>query len=326
MMETGSLRALAQERGLLLGAAFNPGAFRRDPQYGRVLSREFNCLVAEGSMKFVLLQPRQGQYDFALADEMVDFAAANDMAVRGHTLVWHEALPDWLGAGKFSRKEALDLLREHISTVVRHFRGRVFAWDVVNEAVPGEGDGLLREDSVWMRMIGPDYIEHAFHWAHEADPDAVLIYNDNAIETNSDKFERCRRLVGRMQRSGVPIHGVGFQYHVQISNPPVQEWVSERIRSFNDMGLAVHVTELDVAVPAEATEADLARQGDLYRDVVQCALRAESCPAVLLWGFTDRYSWIPSATDGKFDHALILDRRYERKPAYEAIARALQEA
>lgn len=317
-----TLRELAERKGLLVGAAVSPERIETEETYREVLAREFNCLVAENAMKGRYLQPERGRFHFEEADRMVDFALEHGMKVRGHTLVWHTQQPDWFMDGDFSRSEALEVLREHVQTVVDHFRGRVFAWDVVNEGVGDEGP-LLRQNSPWFKAIGRDYIKRAFRWAREADPEALLFYNDYDIAAVQSKTDRVARLVGELLDWDVPIDGVGFQHHVSAQDAPGYEVVRRKMERFGEMGLTVHVTEMDSGIPAEASEEDLELQAEVYGGVVRAALDSGNCPSVTFWGFTDRYSWIPSFTDGEFDHALIFDRDYAPKPAYRAIADAL---
>ena len=318
-----SLRRLAAKKGLVIGSAFSPAAFRKDPQYGEILAREFNGLVAENAMKLEALQRVRGQFDFGRAEEIMGFARAHDMKVRAVPLVWHEALPDWARGRTFPRQEALDILREHIITVMRHFRGRIFAWDVLNEALSDKGPGL-REEGPWFHSIGPDYVERVYHMAHEADPDAALFYNEFGMDGMSDKADRCYRWIKDLLARGVPIHGLGLQYHIQADACPAPADVARNIKRFNDLGLAVHITELDVWLKKGAGPADFERQAAVYREIFETALAAPKCPAVFLWGFTDRYSWVPGISNGTYDQGLIFDREYRPKPAYAAIAAALR--
>jgi endo-1,4-beta-xylanase len=323
-MRAESLRRLATKRGLLLGAAFSSNAFRSDPQYGKILAHEFNCLVGENNMKMNALQPLRGKFNFSRADTMLMFASRHNMKVRGVPLVWHISLPPWVKDKTFARKEALDILREHVLTVAGHFRGRVFAWDVVNEGLNDRGPGLMQK-SVWYRSIGPDYIEKAYHWAHEADPDALLFYNDYNMDGTSPKTDRCYEWIKELLARKVPIHGIGLQYHTRVDAIVSSESIARNIRRFNDLGLAVHITELDVWVPAKATPEHFQLQATVYRDIIRTALAARDCPVVMLWGFTDRYSWVPWTSGGAYGQALIFDEDYRIKAAYEAIATALRE-
>lgn len=317
------LRKLAAGKGLLIGAAFANHALRQDPEYGEILAREFNCLVGENNMKMDVIQHARGEFNFLQADSMLEFAARHDMKVRGVPLVWHDALPSWARDKTFPRQEALDILKEHIFTVMQHFQGRIFAWDVLNEGLNDKGPGL-REKSVWFRSIGADYVEKVFQWAHEADPKALLFYNDYNMDGMSPSSDRCYEWARGMLARGIPLHGIGLQYHVQIDNYPKPESVIANIKRFNDLGLTVHITELDVWLPANATPRHLRQQAAVYRSVIEEALASPRCPAVVLWGFTDRYSWVKSTSNGRYDNGLIYDRDYNPKPAYIAIANALQ--
>lgn len=319
------LRKLAAKRGLLIGSAFANHALQRDPEYGEIMAREFNCLVGENNMKLDVIQRTRGQFDFRQADAMMEFAALHDMKVRAVPLVWHDALPAWARDKTFPRQEALDILKEHIFTVMRHFRERVFAWDVLNEGLNDRGPGW-REKSVWYQSIGPDYVEQVYRWAHEADPKALLFYNDYNMDGMSASSDRCYLWAREMLSKGVPLHGIGLQYHVQVENHPRSKAVIQNIRRFNDLGLAVHITELDVWLPMKATEKHFHQQADVYRGVIEAVLASPRCAAVVLWGFTDRYSWVHSTSNGQYDQALIYDRNYRPKPAYNAIASALKKS
>jgi endo-1,4-beta-xylanase len=319
---TGGLRSLAAKKGLLLGSAFSNSAFRKDPTYGEVLAREFNCLVAENIMKLNAIQRVRGEFDFTATDAMMAYAAKHAMQVRAVPLVWHDALPLWAKGKTFPRQEALDILREHIFAMMAHFRGRMCAWDVLNEGFSDSGPGL-REEGPWFHSIGSDYVDKIYHMAHEADPEAVLFYNDFNMDGMSKKADLCYDWIKQLLARGVPIHGIGLQYHVRVDQHPSPAEVTENIRRFNDLGLVVHITELDVWLPTQVTPEHLQQQAAIYRNVFETVLAARNCPAVLPWGFTDRYSWVPGTTGGTFDHALIYDRDYRPKPAYAAIAAAL---
>src|SRR5262249_45520509 len=189
-----TLRSAADERGLFVGAAVNMNPFRNEAAYTQTLGREFNMLVAENAMKLDAMHPAQNTYNFTDADALVSYAEANNMAVRGHTLVWHNQIPGWLTGGNFTRDQGIAIMRDHIMTVVGRYRGRIAAWDVVNEAV-SDNNGQLRTDSFWHQRIGPEYIAMAFQFAHEADPDAKLYYNDYSAEGLGAKSDAVFNLV-----------------------------------------------------------------------------------------------------------------------------------
>src|SRR5262249_18770950 len=207
-----TLRDAATARGLRVGAAVNITPFRNEPIYSQTLGREFNMLVAENVMKFDALHPAQNTFNFTDADALVAFAEANNMAVRGHNLVWHNQIPSWLTNGNFTRDQVIAILQNHISTVVGRYRGRIVAWDVVNEAI-NDSNGQLRSESFWLQKIGPEYIAMAFQFAHQADPDAKLYYDDFGAEASGTKSDAVFNLVSGLVNQGVPINGVGWQMH-----------------------------------------------------------------------------------------------------------------
>ena len=210
---TTYLRDLATQRRFFIGTAVNTRALAGDETiYREVLKREFNMLVGENMMKYGELCPSEGHYNWTAADALVEFAEANDMRLRGHTLVWHHQLPSWLASRTWTAPEVQDLLEQHIKTVVGRYRGRILAWDVVNEAIADEGG--YRTYSFWYRHLGPEYIPMAFRWAREADPHAILYYNDYSSEDISPKSDAIYDLVRELKQAGVPVDGVGWQMHV----------------------------------------------------------------------------------------------------------------
>ena len=314
------LRALARGRGLAVGAAVGVRPLAADPAYRRALAREFDVCVAENAFKWSALRPSPGRYDFRGADAIAAFARRNGMRLRGHTLVWHEQLPAWVPARVHTRDEAVALLREHIETVMGRYRGRVWAWDVVNEAVANDGAGL-RAESFWHKTIGPDYVELAFRFARAADPRARLYYNDFDAEGLNPKSDRVYELLRDLKRRGVPVDGVGWQMHVQSGFRTTADH-RENARRLAALGLELSVTELDVRVPLPATPEALAAQAETYGDVTSFCLDTPGVRALVTWGFTDAHSWVPGFFKGT-GAALPFDERLRPKPAYAAIARAL---
>ena len=312
---TSLLRGCAQTHGVQIGAAVAAEPLRNDPLYGETLTQYFSMVTPENAMKFGPLHPEPDRYDFADADFIVDFAQTHEMQVRGHKLVWHNQLPGWLEDGDWSKEELTEILHDHIATVVGRYRGRVAAWDVVNEAITDSG--TLR-NTLWLRVIGPEYIEMAFRWAHEADPDALLFYNDYGAEGLCPKANAVYTLVEDLVKRGVPIHGVGMQMHASLDWCPVPESVSANIERLSALGLQIHVTEMDVRVPEPATQEKLEAQAAIYRDMLHVCISSEGCTAFVLWGFTDSHSWVPSFFPG-YGSALIFDDDYGPKPACEAL-------
>jgi endo-1,4-beta-xylanase len=316
------LRDLADDRDLLIGAAVSAGPLRTDPRYAEVLGREFSFVTTENELKAGVVHPARDRYAFQDADDIVAFAEANDMAVRGHTLVWHQQMPDWLGAGSFGQAELEQILHDHITTVVGRYRGRIRVWDVVNEAVADRGSGLRQ--TLWSDGLGPVYIDKAFEWAHGADAEALLFYNDYGAEGMGAKSDRVYALVADMVARGVPIDGVGLQMHLTLATAPNPEDVLANMERLAELGLAVHITELDVRLPTGPGPDLRERQAAVYRSMLSACLQAPSCTAFTTWGFTDGYSWIPRFDPG-FGQALIFDADYAPKPAYDALRLLLVE-
>lgn len=321
MLGNYTLRQLADQCNIMIGTCVSYTALKRDSVYRNILAQEFNIVTPENELKFELVHPAPTRYVFQQVDEIISFAEANGMKVRGHTLVWHNQLPQWITMGKYTKEEWIEILREHIHTVVERYRGRIYAWDVVNEAF--SDDGKLRE-TVWLKNIGPEYIELAFKWAHEADPDALLFYNDYGIEWVNEKSNAAYNFIRELLNKGVPIHGVGLQMHIALEWYPDPSRIAENIRRFRELGLKVEITEMDVRIKLPASNADLAKQAEIYKNILKTYLDSDSPDAFILWGFTDKYSWIPYTFSG-YGSALIFDESYEPKPAYYALKEAMWE-
>jgi endo-1,4-beta-xylanase len=314
-----SLRDLADARGLLFGAAVNP-ALLDDKVYAETLAREFNLVVAENAMKFGPTQPARDRFDFAAADKIVEFAQAHNMRVRGHTLVWHQQTSRWLTSGDFSSDEVAAILRDHIRTEIDHFKGKAFAWDVVNEAIDNSPPHGLRK-TFWLDRLGPNYLDKAFRWAHEADAGATLFYNDYDADGMNAKSDAVHELVKAMKSRGVPIGGVGLQMHLSLQTAPTADALAANIRRLAALGLVVHITEMDVRLPVPPTPEALEAQARIYATVAGTCARTPGCKALLTWGVNDAHSWIPGFYRG-FGEALLFDRDSQPKPARRAIEQA----
>ncbi|MGD0580594.1 MAG: endo-1,4-beta-xylanase, partial [Bryobacteraceae bacterium] len=269
-----TLRDAAAGRGIAIGTAVAVAHLGEEP-YRTVLAREFNQVEAENEMKWGYLRPARVRFRFDAGDRLVEFASAHVMKVRGHVLLWHQYLPKWLADGGFQPGELRALLNEHITTVAQHFAGRVYAWDVVNEAF--EANGSLR-DSLWRNKPGIGapgkygYIEEAFRIAHEADPEALLFYNDYDAEVRNAKSDAIYAMVQDFKQRRVPIHGVGFQCHFEQKGVDRGRFVAN-LKRFADLGVQVQITELDVRLPLPAgagpTPELLAQQAAIYRQIVE---------------------------------------------------------
>ncbi len=311
-----SLRSLAGERGIHIGAAVAPAHFG-EAEYTATLAREFNQVEPENAMKFGPIHPGPKTYNFEPADSVVEFAQEHKMAVRGHTLVWHNQVAGWVRSGNFSLEQLAAILEEHIRTVVGRYAGKVYAWDVVNEAF--ESDGSPRK-TLWSGSAG--YIEQAFRWAHTADPKALLFYNDFSAEVVNRKSDAIYKMAQDFKARGVPLDGIGMQMHVGLK-PGSMESMEANMKRLTDLGLQVQITEWDVKVPLGEDGGEA--QAKVYRDIVSMCLRNPRCTAIQTWGFTDKYSWIPGSSKG-FGAALPFDAEYRPKAAYQAIAEGLRGA
>jgi endo-1,4-beta-xylanase len=323
-----TLREEADRIGILVGSAVNP-VYLTEPAYVSTLAREFNMIEPEDAMKWTALRPDERTFDFDAADRLVDFAEAHHMKVRGHNLLWGTHNPKWLTEGYYSPKQLNSLLKEHIQRVVSHYRGKVFAWDVVNEAF--DEHGQLR-NSLWYSQPGiglagkgTAYIEQVFRWAHEADPQALLFYNEAEGEGLNAKSDAIWAMVKDFKKRGVPIDGIGLQMH--IFNLAVDSRsIAANMKRLVKLGVQVQVTEMDVALPVDSAgkvehSADLQTQEGIYRQVADLCLRNRGCTAFQTWGFTDKYSWIPRFTHATKGAALPFDAQYQPKPAYAALTK-----
>jgi endo-1,4-beta-xylanase len=326
-----SLREAAQRSGMLVGTAVRPAQLT-EAAYAATLAREFNMLEPEDAMKWEVLRPDSQSFDFSQADRLVDFATRHDMKVRGDPLVWHQQNPPWLTQGRFTPDQLAKLLETHIKTVVGHYRGKVFAWDVANEAFDEQALGRLR-DTIWydrpgigLSGNGTAYLERCFRWAHEADPQALLFYNEAEAETLGPKSDAIYAMVQEFRKRGVPIDGVGFQMHIGNLHPDIDS-ISANIGRFTALGVLVHITEMDVSLPVDANgnagPEDVQRQADIYREIAAACLAHRGCTAIQTWGFTDKYSWIGSHSKKTRGAALPFDRNYLPKPAYWALRETL---
>jgi alpha-N-arabinofuranosidase len=333
----------------LIGTALSNEVIQNRLERETVLAmRHFDAFTPENALKPDATQPREGEFDFTRGDRLVELAEKAGATPIGHTLVWHSQTPRWFfegpGGQPLNRELALARLRNHIKTVVGHYKGRVKQWDVVNEAL-NDGPGLLRP-SPWFRAIGEDYIAEAFRAAHEADPDAVLVYNDYNIELNY-KRPKALELLKKLIAQKVPINAVGIQCHWRIDNPPLAE-METAIQEFSALGLKVMVTELDMGVlPTKYQGADISmreamtpeqaavvnpftaglpddvaqKQAERYRQAFELFLRyKDAIGRVTLWGVEDGNSWLNNfPIRDRTEYALLFNRQGQAKPAFFAV-------
>jgi alpha-L-fucosidase len=339
----------------LIGTALDSRGFRNQLAL-EIATTHFNAITPENGMKPMFLQPTEGDFTFADADSLVELAEKSGATPIGHCLVWHAQTPRWFFQGPdekpAGRELALDRLRKHIATVVGHYKGRVKQWDVVNEAISDAPDDWLRP-SPWLKAIGEDYIAEAFRAAHEADPDATLVYNDYGIE-KKDKRAKALKLLKSLIENKVPVHAVGIQAHWRMDTLGLAE-VEESIKQFADLGLKVMITELDISVlPARYQGADISKtepketekaegmnpytQGlpddvakghaELYGQAFAMFLRHQDVIGrVTFWGVYDGRSWLNNfPVRGRTDYPLLFDRQGKPKAAFFAVTKAAQDA
>jgi endo-1,4-beta-xylanase len=328
-----TLRQRAATKGLLYGAALQSKQLETDSAFSRAIAQECNIIVPEFELKWRTVRPSPSVYHFAPADKLLSFAHAHNMKMRGHTLVWHEDLPSWVDSA-LNSLNAKQILTDHISTVVKHYAGKMHSWDVVNEAIEpkdGRSDGL--RNSPWLTMLGPEYIDLAFRVAAESDPKAVLTYNDFGMDYDTPFGRKKRMLVLNLLRqlkaNGTPIHALGIQAHLHRDNPNFNpDSFSTFLQEVADLGLKIMITELDLTekkLPTDTTLRDRTIAA-AYEDYLTVALSQPAVIAVLTWGLSDRYTWLSTAeprTDGAPVRPLPLDAQMKRKLAWNAIARSL---
>ncbi|MFD3626581.1 endo-1,4-beta-xylanase [Streptomyces sp. DSM 116494] len=330
------LRAAAPE-GFVVGTAVAggghhleqdyPDPFTYDREYRKVLARQFSSVSAENQMKWDYIHPERDRYDFGQADAIVEFAKRNKQVVRGHTLLWHSQNPAWLEEGDFSRTELRAILREHITTVVGRYAGRIQQWDVANEIFDDQGN-LRTQDNIWIRELGPGIVADAFRWAHKADPRAKLFFNDYNVEGLNAKSDAYYTLIQDLLEQGVPVDGFSVQGHLSTRYGFPGD-LKDNLDRFDALGLETAVTELDVRMDlpesGEPTEEQQRKQADYYQRTLEACLAVDGCNSFTIWGFTDKYSWVPVFFEGE-GFANVMTDEYERKPAFYALRDTLKEA
>ena len=331
--DTHSLKYYASLNGKWIGTAIstwnhnlsNPGTVETE------MAKQFNMMVCENEMKPENLQPSRGSFSFGAADAIVNFARNNNMIIRGHCLIWHSQLPTWISSdGKkndkgWTRNEALALMKNHITTVMTRYKGKVREWDVVNECLDDDQSTVrtnpdsydMRKQSVWQLAIGDDYIDSAFVYAHRADPEAKLYLNDYGVEFQGNaKSAAFYNLAIRLKNAGIPIDGVGLQCHFSVGDVD-SVMLDKTISRFEEAGLLCIITELDMGINNTSTE-NLQEQARNYRVITDIMLNHDNCPSMVIWGLKDNNSWRESSSP------LLFTAQMSKKPAYYAVRSALR--
>lgn len=314
-VQTDTLRAAGDAAARLVGTAVQSGLLG-DGRYASTVGREFNYLTAEYEMKWSSQEASVGVNNFGPGDAIVGFGVSQGMRVKGHTLLWHGSVPGWVK--NLSPTDLRAAVDAHIRTVAGHYRGQVYAWDVVNEAIADDGSGL--RSTVFSQGLGASYIADAFRAAREADPQALLFYNDYGGEGLNAKSNRIYQLLSDLKAQGVPIDGVGLQMHISANARASDASIAANMRRLADLGLLVNISEMDVKINGVAGTATtkLEAQRTAYHDVVALCVAEPRCHAVTFCGFTDAHTWI----DG--DQPLLFDALYAAKPAYTGVLDALR--
>jgi endo-1,4-beta-xylanase len=313
-----------------VGVAVTPRELKTDA--GAMVAEQFGSVTAENAMKMGPIHPKENEYFWADADTIVAFAKRNKMKNRGHTLVWHAQTPSWLfknaNGDTVTKAELLQRLKDHITTVVKRYKGSIYAWDVVNEAIDDNNEKYLR-NTAFYRICGEEFIAKAFEYAHAADPKAVLFYNDYNTEIPG-KRDRTYKLVKGLKDAGVPIHGVGLQGHWSVNNP-IREELEKSIKMFSSLGLQVQVTELDVSVytgrqggqliqgqrdTTSTFTAEMEQQQlEKYKMMFEVFRKYKNeITGVTFWNISDRYTWLNGR--GRKNYPLLFDKNLQPKKAY----------
>lgn len=320
-----------------IGVAVSPRALKTDE--ASLIKREFNSITPENAMKMGPIHPKENEYFWADADSIVAFAQRNKLKVRGHTLCWHNQTPKWIftdaNGDTVSKAILLQRLKDHITSVVSRYKGKIYAWDVVNEVISDKTREFYRP-SAWYKICGEEYIARAFQYAHEADPDAMLFYNDYN-EIDPVKQEKILKLVTDLKKAGVPIHGIGLQAHWAV-NEPSRDQLESTLSSFAKSGLAMQITELDVSVYRKEHSARDKRSEDenttfttekeqkqleVYKMCFELFRKyKQSITGVTFWNISDRSSWLDNfPVKNRKDYPLLFDKDLNPKPVYQEVVK-----
>ncbi|KAI5804318.1 glycosyl hydrolase family 10 protein [Geopyxis carbonaria] len=286
-----------------------------DSNVKTILTADFGMITPENSMKWDATEPSRGSFTFTNADTTANFATSNNRQLRGHTLVWHSQLPSWVSA--ITDKSTLtSVIQNHVTTLMSRYKGKIYAWDVVNEIFAD--DGSFRT-SVFYNLLGESFVDIAFTAARAADPAAKLYINDYNLDGPGAKVDALLALVSRLKSRGVPIDGIGTQAHLILGQVG---GVQTQLQRLADTGLEVAITELDIRIPKDVTAAKLAQQQTDYNTVTKACLNVSGCVGITVWGVSDKNSWVDS-TFPTYDSPLLWDDNFVRKSAYTGVDAAL---
>ena len=354
LLNARSLAAFAAQAGLadlykndfLIGTAIGSRTLMQpDTEMLDLIAREFNQVTSENAMKWSSIHPKEDVWKFEEADKLMEFAEKNKMAVQGHVLVWHSQVPRDIFTGPDGNAATKELLlkrmESHIHTTVGRYKGRIRSWDVVNESITPE-DGYRK--SKWLEICGPEFMEYAFRYAHEADPDCLLIYNDYN-EEDPKRRDFIVEMVKEYKKKGIPIHGIGLQGHLNLDSPDLKLW-EQAIEAYASVGMKISVTELDIDVlpydwgrsaeistnaaykeslnpykdglPKEIEDKLTKRYEDIFKILLK---HKDVVDRVTFWGTSDDQSWKNNfPMRGRTNYPLLFDRQRKPKNAYFAVA------
>jgi len=317
------LRDLAKNHGRYVGSCSGYSELTgSDHNYSTILGQQYSMVTPENEMKWAATEPNRNQFTYSQGDTIVSYAKKANQVVRGHNLCWGQYNPSWLTSGGFNGPTLQSILQNHINNVMAHYKGQLYCWDVVNEAV-ADGNptfpGNYLKSTVWYPAV-PNYIDLAFQWARAADPNVKLFYNDYGAEGSGAKSDAVYAMVQSMKQRGIPIDGVGLQYHVSLGYTPNINDVTNNIKRIVALGLEVHITEMDVSFQGGNgnEQAELQQQATIYGQVLKACLSIPNCTSFVTWGFTDKYTWL-----GSNEQPLPFDVNYQAKPAFTALANDL---
>lgn len=319
----------------LIGASVTPRALKTDE--AELILQQFNSITPENAMKMGPIHPFEGEFYWKSADSIADFAAKNGLKLRGHTLVWHQQTPRWFftdsTGNKVTKEVLLERLKKHITTVVNRYKGKVYAWDVVNEVISDANNEFYR-NSEFYQICGEDFIAEAFQYAHAADPDALLFYNDYN-EINPVKREKIFKLVKNLKDKGIPIHGIGLQAHWSLYEP-TEEQLETTLKRFSELSLNMHITELDISMyrkdnaSVEMDQVDskpifTAEKEKMQADQYKMCFRLfrkykDVLTSVTFWNISDRHSWLDNfPVRGRKDFPLLFNKDLKPKKAFREV-------
>jgi len=331
--DTTTLRSTAS---FPVGSAMNPDLIKDNTFYYKIASTQYSSLTPENVMKFAATEPALNQFSYSDGDYLVSFAEQNHMRVHAHNLIWYSDLPNWVVNFQGDSSAWEGIFKTHIDSVASHFKGKVTSWDVVNEAIRDDNGTLRNQDvsagdgSIWRQHLGPDYIARAFQYAHAADPNALLFYNDYGQEYDVVKLDSIIALVTGLKARGIPISGIGMEMHINVNDN--NTGITTALQKLAATGLLIHISELDISlnpgnnqslVLTDALEQAQSAEYQFVAETYQASVPAAQRYGITTWEFSDAASWIPGYYN-RPDWPLPFDVNYNKKPAFYGLLTGLQ--